>query len=205
MDSGPLIRAEEVNFRDSYKYDIAAYELAKMLGLGDIMPVTAERKWQGMTGSISRWLPVKMDEAVRLSKKIEPPNPEAWNRRKFKKRIFAELVYNTDTNLTNVLISENWQMWMIDFTRAFRFYRDIRDKSNITGSKCEGQLLTRLRNLDRNELIRNTRGCLTKAEINGVMARRDKIVATYDDLIIKKGEKEVLYDDPIGKRYRVCR
>jgi len=31
------------------------------------------------------------------------------------------------------------------------------------------------------------------------MARRDKIVAIFDDLIAKKGEKEVLYDDPVAK------
>jgi hypothetical protein len=189
----------EVNFRDSYKYDIAAYELAKLLGLGDMMPVTVERKWEGKTGAISWWLPVKMDEATRLKEKIEPPDPEAWNRRMFKKRIFDQLVYDTDINLTNVLISADWQLWMIDFTRAFRVYSDIKDKANITGSKCERHLLERLRNLDRNELTQNTKGYLTKAEIDGVMARRDKIVAIYDDLIAKKGEKEVLYDDPIPR------
>jgi len=189
----------EVNFKDSYKYDIAAYELAKLLGLGDMMPVTVERKWHGMTGAISWWLPVKMDEATRLKQKIEPPDPEAWNRRMYKKRIFAELVYDTDINLTNALISADWQLWMIDFTRAFRVYSDLREKANITGSKCERHLLERLRNLGRDELTRNTKGYLTNAEIDGVMARRDKIVAIYDDLIIKNGEKEVLFDDPLPK------
>jgi len=189
----------EVNFKDSYKYDIAAYELAKLLGLGDMMPVTVERKWHGMTGAISWWLPVKMDEATRLKQKIEPPDPEAWNRRMYKKRIFAELVYDTDINLTNALISADWQLWMIDFTRAFRVYSDLREKANITGSKCERHLLERLRNLGRDELTRNTKGYLTNAEIDGVMARRDKIVAMYDDLIIKNGEKEVLFDDPLPK------
>jgi hypothetical protein len=29
--------------------------------------------------------------------------------------------------------------------------------------------------------------------VNGVMARRDKIVATFQTLIAEKGEKEVLY------------
>jgi len=34
---------------------------------------------------------------------------------------------------------------------------------------------------------------LTKDEAKGVMARRDKIVATFQSLVAQKGEKEVLY------------
>jgi hypothetical protein len=38
-----------------------------------------------------------------------------------------------------------------------------------------------------------TKRYLTKDEINGVMARRDKIVAKFNSLIAQKGEKEILY------------
>jgi hypothetical protein len=189
----------EINFRDSYKYDVAAYELAKLIGLADMMPVTVERKWDGKTGAISWWLPVAMDEATRLSKKLSPPDPDAWNKQMYKKRIFAELVYDTDPNLTNVLISADWHMWMIDFSRGFRTYKQLREPSNITNSKCDRRLLEMLRKLNREEFILKTKGLLTKAEIDGVMARRDKIVAMYRDLIAKKGEDAVLYGDPIVK------
>lgn len=52
----------ELNFRDSYKYNIAAYQLSKLLGLDHMMPVTVFRKWSGMSGSMAWWLPAKMDE-----------------------------------------------------------------------------------------------------------------------------------------------
>ncbi len=190
----------ELNFRDCYKYNIAAYEMAKLLGLGDMMPVYVERKWNGMTGSLSWWLPVMMDEATREEKKIEPPDENAWNRQVNKKLIFAELVYDTDPNTTNVLISEDWHLWMIDFSRAFRLSKELLHPMNITDTMCERRLLDRMRKLDRNELTLKTKGFLTKDEINAVMARRDKIVAIYDDLIARKGEKAVLYDDSIPNK-----
>src|SRR5512137_2706707 len=56
----------EINFVDSYKYNIAGYLLAEMLGLDDMVPVYVERKWQGKTGSFGWWVPVKMDEGDRL-------------------------------------------------------------------------------------------------------------------------------------------
>jgi hypothetical protein len=189
----------EYNFKDSYKYDIAAYELAKLVGLGDMMPVYVERKWNGLIGAASWWLSVMMDEATRLAKHVEPPDSDAWNKQMYKKRIFAELVYDTDPNLTNVLISKDWHLWMIDFTRAFRLFKDIRDTKNLTESKCARQLLEKLRKLDRAELTLKTKEYLSKGEIDGVMGRRDKIVALYNDLIAKKGENAVLYDDPAVK------
>src|SRR3954466_14848614 len=43
----------EVNFVDSYKYNIAAYSLAELLGIEDLLPVYVERKWKGDSGSLS--------------------------------------------------------------------------------------------------------------------------------------------------------
>jgi hypothetical protein len=194
----------ENNFCDYYRYDIAAYELAKLLGLDDMIPVTVERKALGEIGAISWWFPTKMNDRKRLENKIDPPDIDAWNKQMYKKRVFAELVYDNDPNLTNLLISEDWQICMIDFTRAFRQHKALREVKNISESMCERHLLERLRKLDRNELARNTKYLkteyLNKAEIDGVMARRDKIVAIFDELIAKKGEKEVLYDDSATKK-----
>ncbi len=182
---------KEMNFRDCYKYDIAAYELAKLIGLGDMMPVTVARKYQGKEGAMSWWLPVKMDDVTRVHNKIDPPDVEAWNRQMYKKRVFAELVYDTDPNLGNVLISAEWHVWMIDFTRAFRLHHVLRNEKNLL--KCDRQLLENLRKLDANELTARTKGFLTKPEIQGVMARRDKIVKYFEKLVAEKGENEVLY------------
>jgi len=181
----------EFNFVDSYKYNIAAYLLAELVGLDDMLPVYVERKWQGKTGSLSWWLPVKMDDVERMQKKIEPPDQDRWNKQMYRIRVFDELVYDTDPNLTNVLIGEDWTLWRVDFSRAFRNYKDLRMPKNLV--KCDRQLLEKLKALKGNELAEKTKRYLTQEEVNAVMARRDKIVATFQTLISEKGEGEVLY------------
>jgi hypothetical protein len=181
----------EINFRDSYKYDIAAYELAKLLGLGEMMPVTVLRKWENKSGALSWWLAAKMDEEERLKRQITPPDPEAWNRQMHKMRVFAQLVYDTDRNLGNVLISEDWHLWMIDFSRAFRLNNGLENPKNL--ARCDRQLLEKLRKLDPTEFSQNTKGFLTKDEVKAVMQRRDKIVAFFEALVAQKGESEVFY------------
>ena len=181
----------EIDFVDSYKYNIAAYQLAELVGLDDMLPVYVERKWQGKTGSLSWWLPVKMDDVERVEKKIEPPDPDKWNKQMYRIRVLDELVYDTDPNLTNVLIGEDWTVWRVDFSRAFRKNKDLRTPKNLV--KCDRQLLEKLKALKADELAGETKGYLTKDEVNAVMARRDKIVATFQSLIAEKGEKEILY------------
>ncbi len=100
-------------------------------------------------------------------------------------------MYDTDANLTNVLIGEDWKIWRIDFTRAFRLSKDLKDPKDL--DRCDRQLLEKLKTLDGNELTEKTKHYLTKDEVKAVMARRDKIVAQFQKLISEKGEKEVLY------------
>jgi hypothetical protein len=181
----------ELNFVDSYKYNIAAYRIAELVGLEDMVPVYVERKWDGKKGSLSWWLPVKMDGEDRYLKKIEPPDGDKWNRQMYRIRVFDELVYDSDPNLTNVLIGDDWTVWRVDFSRAFRSSKDLRNNKDL--EKCDRQLLEKLKALRVSDVAERTKGYLTKDEVSGVMARRDKIVARFQTLIAEKGEREILY------------
>ena len=183
----------EINFVDSYHYNIAGYELADLLGMDDMVPVHVERKWNGMIGSMSWVVPVKMDELDRKNRKISVPdlNVNAFNNQMHKIRVFNELIYDMDANLTNVLISEDWKLWRVDFTRAFRLHKNLKDAKNL--ERCDRALLAKLKALSEAEFTQRTKNFLTKPEIQGVMARRDKIVAYFQQLIAEKGESEVLY------------
>ena len=178
-------------FVDSYKYNIAAYALAELLGVDDMLPVYVEREWKGDAGSLSWWLPVQMDEEDRLKRKIEAPDPDAWNNQMYRIRVFDELVYDTDPNLTNVQIGNDWKIYRVDFSRAFRRDKNLRNPKNLV--RCDRRLLEKLKALDGNELQEKTKRYLNREEFQGVMARRDKIVAYFQKLIAEKGEHEVLY------------
>jgi hypothetical protein len=181
----------ELNFVDSYKYNIAAYQLAELIGMDDMLPVYVERKWKGDSGSLSWWLPVQMDEEDRLKRKIEVPDPDAWNNQMYKIRVFDELVYDTDPNLTNVQIGNDWKVYRVDFSRAFRQDKNLQNPKNLV--RCDRKLFEKLKVLDGNELQQKTKGYLNKGEVQAVMARRDRIVAYFEKLIAEKGENEVLY------------
>ena len=187
FDSG----ASEINFVDSYLYNLAAYELAKLLGMDDMLPVTVLRQYSGKTGSLCWWLPVRMDEGERMNKKINAPDPDAWNKAMYKQRVFAQLIYDTDRNVQNVLIGQDWKLYIIDFTRAFRLFHRIKNPKDLV--RCDRALLDRLRALDSRVLADRTKDYLNKMELEGVMKRRDLIVAHFEKLIAEKGENEVLY------------
>jgi len=181
----------ELDFVDSYKYNIAAYQLAELLGIEDMMPVYVERKYQGRTGSLSWWLPVKMDEGERLKQKVSSPDPLSWNKQMYRIRVFDALVYDTDPNLTNVLIGDDWRIYRVDFSRSFRLFKDVKNPKDLV--QCDRKLFEKLKTLDIDEVTQRTKGYLSKAEVQAVMARRDKIVATFQKLISEQGESKVLY------------
>ena len=181
----------EIGFVDSYRYNLAAYILAGMLGIDDLLPVYVERKYEGTTGSLSWWLPVKMDAEERIKQNLQPPDAEAWNRQMCRIRIFDELVDDSDPNLTNVLIGQDWKIWRIDYTRAFRLDDHLRNPNNIV--RCDRQLLEKLKALDPNEVSEKTKRYLDKGHVKAIMRRRDAIVSRFQELIAEKGEAAMLY------------
>jgi hypothetical protein len=181
----------ELNFVDSYKYNIAAYELSRLLGLDHMMPVYIERKWNGQTGSISWFVPTLMDESERMKRKVEPPNPTEWNKQMYRMRVFSSLVRDTDRNLTNVLITHQWKVMMIDFSRGFRLQPELLHEKDL--GKIDRQLLEKLEALNKEDVRRATKDYLLGREIDAMMVRRDMLVAHFKKLIANLGEEKVLY------------
>ena len=187
-----LATGYELNFRDSYKFNIAAYRLDRMLGLG-MIPPAIERKIDGKAAALSWWIDdVMMTEKTRYARKLEPPDSDVWNQQIYRVRVFDQLIYNVDRNLGNMVISSDWKVWMIDHTRAFRLHKKLNKPQHLI--KCDRQLLEALRNLDAEECRRKLLGALKKSEITALLARRDLIVSYFDQQAAEQGEDAVLFD-----------
>jgi len=182
----------EINFVDSYKYNIAGFVLSELLGVDDMVPMYVERTWNGRRGAIGWWLPVTMDEADRQKRKLAAPDLERWNEQMYRIRVFDALIYDNDINLTNVLIGANWKIYRVDFSRAFRLSPTVRDARDLV--MCDRQLLAKLKALDAAEVAAKTRPFLTQRELQALMARRDQIVAIFERFVRDKGEAAVFYD-----------
>ena len=167
----------ELNFRDAWQFNVAGYELAKMLKL-NMVPPYVERQVGGKDASVSWSINDAMMEKDRFQKKIQPPQPMKWNEQLSAARIFHELIADTDFNMTNLLITKDWRVWMIDFSRAFRMTKTINSPKQLT--RADRTLLRSMRELTLDGVRQTLGRWLNKGEIDGLMARRDLIVQFFD-------------------------
>jgi hypothetical protein len=185
---GPRV---EMNFVDAYRYNLAAEALATLLGLEYMMPVHVERDWNRKRGSLSWWVDTMMEEGERLKKHIEPPDANEWNNQMYRMRVFASLTRDTDRNLGNVLITPQWKVMMIDFTRAFRLQAVLASEKDL--AKCDRTVLAKLSELTKESIKKAVGDYLTGSEIDAVLKRRDLLVAHFNKMVAEKGEAAVLF------------
>jgi hypothetical protein len=169
----------EFNFRDSWTFNVAAYRIDRLLGLR-LVPVSVERRWRSTLGAFTWWVDdVQMDEAERLKRKLQSPDPQTWNEEMQMLRLFDQLIYNIDRNLGNLVITKDWGIWAIDHTRAFRTAQTLKTPGNI--ARCDRQVFARLKELDRATLRRAVGTYLNQFEIDAILKRRDAIVKIIED------------------------
>ena len=179
-------KASEVNFKDTYRYNIAGYRLARLIGL-DNVPMSVERNIEGKLAAVTWWVDdVQMDEGARLKKKTMAPDVQRFAKQIQVMKIWDELIQNKDRNGGNLLWTSDWSMWLIDHTRAFRLGKELVAPADLT--RCDRRLLDGMRALTAESLAKALGDSLTKEEQGAVLARRDLIVKHFDDRISKLGE-----------------
>jgi hypothetical protein len=76
---------------ESYKSEIAAYELDKLLGMG-MVPVAVEKRWDHETAAAILWL-----SPIHSWKEMEPkPKPAKWVRQVARMKMFDNFICNKD-------------------------------------------------------------------------------------------------------------
>ena len=85
-----------------------------------------------------------------------------------------ELIANIDPNAGNLLITEDWRLVPIDFTRSFRPDKHLRNPDAVQGAS--DRVRTGLQRVTAESLEENLGDVLEKREIRGLLARRDAIL-----------------------------
>ena len=183
FEVGP--KHSEVNFRDSYRYNIAAYRLAVQLGL-DNVPMSVDRIVEGRPVAMTWWLDGVMDEGDRRKKKIKTTNQRRTDEYYSRMKVFDELIQNRDRNAGNIVWTTDERMWMVDHTRAFRVGKELMLPNAL--NRIERPLLEKLRGLDRQALADAMGKALTKDELDALFARRDLLVQLFDQRIATRGD-----------------
>ncbi|MFN2431521.1 MAG: metallophosphoesterase [Gemmatimonadota bacterium] len=160
---------------DSWKYNVAAFELAKLLGLRAVVP-SVERPFQGRRGAFTWWVEDVMTFDEMKQSGANPPDGASWNRQQWRIGIFDELIYNTDRNQGNLLVDPTWHVWLIDHSRAFREAPRPRNPGMLARMKLDASLLDGLRGLTPSALERCCAEYLTSREQEALLARRDTIL-----------------------------
>ncbi len=178
------------NVRDSCFFEPAAYELGRLLGIHRIPPVV-ERRYLGRRGTLQIWVENAFDEQARLARKLRSPDPEDWLRQKHVRRIFDALIHNIDRNQGNVLIDPQWNVWLIDHTRAFLPESDLPGRRGLV--RCDRGLWQRLLGADRAVVTETLDPYLSKRELRSLFVRWDKLIEHVQGLIAAEGEASVLF------------
>jgi hypothetical protein len=184
-------------FWESYKAEIAAYKLDRLLEL-DMVPPTIERTVDRRPSAVQLWV-----ENSRMLKDVQAartpfPQTDAWNRQLYRQRVFDDLVANIDSNAGNMLIDAAWNIIKIDHSRAFApgimtmpFERQR--------TKIDRQFLDRLKTLDRDTLQREIGPWVEGGAVGALLSRRDTIVRQFERLAATNGEAQVFLPAPAGQ------
>ena len=157
-------------FWESYKSEIAAYEVDKLLKL-DMVPPTVDRQLEGTPGAAQLWVegifPLKAEDSPAESHRA------GWEKQLVQMSMFDNLIGNKDRNTMNVLRDAAWQLILIDQTRAFGPGTELPHRL----TRIDHGLWNRLDSLTRDQLASTLRAWLDEKQIGAILERRERMRA----------------------------
>ena len=173
-------------FWEAHNSEIAAYELDRVLGL-DMVPPTVERRVGSDVGSVQLWV-----EGCRVIKDVDQsacPKPIEWARQVCRQKVFDNLIANIDRNAGNILVDGEWNVILIDHSRAFGNNTMPFEKQM---TRIDKALFERLKALTEASVMEQVRPWLMNDGVaRDILKRRDKIVTFFEKEARKKGKAAV--------------
>ena len=183
----PLTPSYRGGFRESYKAELAAYKLDRLLELHMVPPVV-ERNVSRVNGALVFW--IEDTKPWDIKQPPQSPDPE-WNYRVSRMRLFDQLVANVDRNAGNLLYDADWHLFLIDHSRAFIERKEV--KAFAPPARIDRALWNRIEALTSEQLQAELGEWLTKNEQAAMLARRDRIREQIGKMVATRGEKSVFF------------
>jgi hypothetical protein len=175
----------------SYRYELAAYELSKLLGAA-LIPPTVEREIDGIKGSLQCYCEGVISEAARSRKGIVPSDVRVLQDALSEVGILENLTYNPREDASDVLVNtSDWTVWRVDFSEAFSPETTLLADSPF--SRCSKGLFQKLKTLTDEEFAACLGTYLNDDEIKAFLARKRLVLDKLETLIKEKGETAVLF------------
>jgi hypothetical protein len=165
-------------FFESYKSEIAAYELDKLLEL-NMVPPKVERKVDGDVGVAIMWISgTKSFKDSNGAPRVPPVNQPAWNAQLTRAKMYHNLIGDIDPNLGNWLYDPAWNLILIDHSRAL-----TRTKTLVHKMLAKDEALwTRMMAFTEESLTADVGKWLGPDEIKALLERRAKMKVEFDKL-----------------------
>jgi hypothetical protein len=174
-------------FYESYKSEIAAYEIDKLLAL-DMVPPKVERDVDGVVGVAVMWVePARTFADFGRAPKPPPVIMEPWNRELIRAKMFHNFIGDIDPNLGNWLVDPAWHIILIDHSRALTTTTDLTHKMQ----RIDQPLWERMCALTEETLTPVLSPWLDESQIRSLLKRRERMQEQIDRLIREKGMAQV--------------
>jgi hypothetical protein len=186
----PIIEGPQNGGMESYRTEIAAYEIDKMLQLGMVPPVV-EKVYKKQKGAAVYWLVDtknfnQVPHPAGGAPVAPPQKQEFFSRQITRAKMFDCLIGNQDPNLGNWLIDADWNLFIIDHSRALNGDTTFPHKLN----HIDRQLWDRMKALTLDQLTPPLTPWMSKGNIKSIIERRDKMTKVIADLIKSAGGDE---------------
>jgi hypothetical protein len=176
---------------DSYKYELAAYELSKYLNLGFVPPVV-ERTIDSIPGSLQVFVENSISEWERKERNIQPTDVKAFTQGMDDLKVFQNLVLDSCENVQDILLDQKtWKIYQVDFSEAFAPKDETFSECVIL--HCSKKLYQKLLAWDQEKVKSSLAPYLNDEEIRALNARKNLILSTIRKLVAASGENAVLY------------
>lgn len=106
--------------------------------------------------------------------------------------LFDNLIYNIDRHANNIYITKDWNIILIDHSRSFRSFTELRTESDLR--RFSRSILAALEKIDRATLNDKMSRYLDGGQLDALMARREAILARARRLVQEQGEAAVLFE-----------